>query len=165
MWKSNLSNITVTLSVALALTTPCMAKSCAVIGCHAFQIPGADPLAKAKLDAWLGECEQHIARSALPKQDKLKNFSLSAFLCPRLDGTIERINISKSSGSQEMDNMVVELIRKAGPFEPCSIDLLTTRGIMVSVNHGYVAAKIAPPGALREGIWNTAPHERQGGNP
>jgi protein TonB len=76
------------------------------------------------LEAWRERVEKFAADNYPPKvRQKSLYGTVVLTVSIRADGTLEQISAKKSSGSGELDDIAVRLVKEAAPFPPFSEDL------------------------------------------
>lgn len=84
------------------------------------------------LKKWLNDCETKIWQvQARGDNDLFQKGKLSCQFSLDESGNPANLNIVKSSGSKEMDELAISIVKKAAPFNPIPAKSLVDREILV----------------------------------
>jgi protein TonB len=78
-----------------------------------------------RLAGYVDQCLNKVLQVAAKRPAEMGAMSGSAVLTVAIqsDGTIEKIEVNRSSGQKGLDDMLVRLVKSAAPFEPFPADL------------------------------------------
>lgn len=92
------------------------------------------------LRKWLDDCQTKIRKMQDEAQsDSLQNVRLSCQFSLDKIGNPTNLSIVKTSGSKEIDDFAISILKKAAPYKTCPSKSLSQREILVQFNPGQQA--------------------------